>query len=67
MKDNKMKLIDWVILTKRSMEDYTEFEDDYKLNVELIYGKEILVNNKTFNTKDFIENNSYNNLVISQK
>ena len=61
-----MKLIDWVILTGRSMEDFTNYRDDYKLNVELIYGEEILVLNKTFNTKDFIQNNDYHNYIISQ-
>ena len=60
-----MKLIDWVILTKRSMEDFTDYEDDYKLNVDLIYGEEILVINNTFKIKDFVENNFCNNLIIN--
>ena len=62
--NKKMNLLDWVILTGRMIEDWIEYDDDFKLDIELIYHHEIYVENKTFNIKDFIERNSFNKMIL---
>ncbi len=58
-----IKLINWIMMTNRTMEDFTDFDENFKLNCEVIYGPnandDVLLINNSFKIKEFVDRSNY--------